>query len=76
MKRHGRIVQCGMISSYHAMDSGVTFKNYFEVISNRLSILGFIVIDALPKAQEVCVISERSGTRSDLCSILESWWAG
>lgn len=42
-----------MISSYHDMDSGVVLKNYFEVIANRLSILGFIVIDAIPKAEEV-----------------------
>lgn len=53
LKRHGRVVQCGMISTYNDMESGVVLKNYFEVISNRLSILGFIVIDAIPKAPTV-----------------------
>ncbi|BFZ56552.1 quinone oxidoreductase [Savitreella phatthalungensis] len=46
IKRYGTIVACGAISSYNDLGAGVTFKNYFEVISNRIHIKGFIVLDA------------------------------
>ncbi|KAF2751443.1 NAD(P)-binding protein [Sporormia fimetaria CBS 119925] len=45
MKRHGRIAACGSISTYNSPGSGI--KNWFEVISNRLNIKGFIVLDAM-----------------------------
>ncbi|ORY81411.1 hypothetical protein BCR37DRAFT_335540, partial [Protomyces lactucae-debilis] len=53
MKRHGTIVACGAISSYESMGNGVVLKNYFEIISNRLRIQGFIVIDALKDAASI-----------------------
>lgn len=45
MKRHGRISACGSVSTYNSPgQTGI--KNWFEVISNRLEIRGFIVTDA------------------------------
>ncbi|KAG9617647.1 NAD(P)-binding protein, partial [Aureobasidium melanogenum] len=45
VKRFGRISVCGSISEYN--DSNPPgFKNWFEVIANRLTIKGLIVLDA------------------------------
>jgi NADPH-dependent curcumin reductase CurA len=45
MKRHGRIAACGAVATYNSMgESGV--KNWFEIISNRIEVKGFIVTDA------------------------------
>ena len=63
VKRYGRVVACGSISGYNDMNSGTVLKNYFEVISNRLTISGFIVVDALPKAREY--IGELAGWISE-----------
>lgn len=53
MARHGRIAACGAISNYNNSDDRLTgIKNWFDIISMRLEIRGFIVIDFLPKAQE------------------------
>ncbi|KAL8900300.1 MAG: hypothetical protein Q9207_005759 [Kuettlingeria erythrocarpa] len=51
MKRHGRIAACGAIAEYNKSD-GSGIKNWFEVISNRLEIKGFIVFDFAPKIKE------------------------
>ncbi|KAL9608560.1 MAG: hypothetical protein Q9167_006621 [Letrouitia subvulpina] len=48
MKRHGRIAACGMVADYNSERSQTYgIKNWFEVISNRLEIRGFIVMDFL-----------------------------
>ena len=47
MKRHGRIAACGMISSYNRLGEPASMRNWFEIISNRLEIRGFIVTDAV-----------------------------
>ena len=44
MKVGGRIAACGAITDYNKSDKG-GLKNWFEVISNRLEIKGFIVTD-------------------------------
>lgn len=46
MKRHGRIAACGAVSNYNT-SSPTGLKNYFEVISMRLEIRGFIIFDFL-----------------------------
>ncbi|KAL8943564.1 MAG: hypothetical protein Q9211_000945 [Gyalolechia sp. 1 TL-2023] len=52
MKRHGRIAACGAIAGYNKSDQpGI--KNWFEIISNRIEIQGFIIFDFMAKAQEV-----------------------
>ncbi|RMX86478.1 hypothetical protein D0869_03066 [Hortaea werneckii] len=53
MARYGRIAACGAISNYNnSPDKTLGIKNWFEVISMRLEIRGFIVIDHLSKAGE------------------------
>ena len=44
MVRFGRVVACGAISAYNSSEP-YGIKNWFEVISMRLQIKGFIVID-------------------------------
>ncbi|TFK95141.1 hypothetical protein BDV98DRAFT_556661 [Pterulicium gracile] len=50
VKRHGRIAVCGAISSYNGKPTQL--NNWFEVISNRLNIHGFLVLDYLSRAPE------------------------
>lgn len=46
MARNGRIAACGSISTYNtSADRTTGLKNWFEVISQRLQIKGFIVSD-------------------------------
>lgn len=46
MKRFGRVAACGSISTYNDPGSqGI--KNWFEVVTNRIEIKGFIVTDAI-----------------------------
>lgn len=45
MKKHGRIAACGAVATYNNMSSAGV-KNWFEIISNRLEVKGFIVLDA------------------------------
>ncbi|KAL4762113.1 MDR family NADP-dependent oxidoreductase [Aspergillus foveolatus] len=52
MKRHGRIAACGTISDYNRPDP-VGLKNFYEVISMRLHIHGFIVLDYYHKFSDV-----------------------
>lgn len=52
MKRHGRIAVCGAISSYNTPEPTV-LQNWFEVITNRIQVRGFIVLDCLHKAGEI-----------------------
>ncbi|KIW99122.1 uncharacterized protein Z519_00785 [Cladophialophora bantiana CBS 173.52] len=51
LKRYGVAIACGSISGYNSTEPTV-LKNYFQVITMRLSIRGFIVSDYLSKAQE------------------------
>ncbi|KAL4882570.1 hypothetical protein BJY04DRAFT_226970 [Aspergillus karnatakaensis] len=52
MKRNGRIAACGTISNYNRPDP-IDLKNFFEVISMRLHINGFIVLDYIHKFSDV-----------------------
>lgn len=53
MKTHGRVAACGSISGYNSESTPYGIKNWFEVITNRIEIRGFIVLDYLHKRQEV-----------------------
>ncbi|KAK4949587.1 quinone oxidoreductase [Elasticomyces elasticus] len=54
MARHSRIAACGAISAYNAnSDRRAGLKNWFEVISMRIQVRGFIVLDYLSKMSEV-----------------------
>ncbi|KAI4254804.1 MAG: hypothetical protein LQ352_002899 [Teloschistes flavicans] len=55
MKRHGRVAACGAVAEYNkdaAAGEGYGIKNWFEVISNRIEIKGFIIFDFMGKAAE------------------------
>ncbi|KAI4249472.1 MAG: hypothetical protein L6R42_008975 [Xanthoria sp. 1 TBL-2021] len=53
IKRHGRIAACGAVAEYNKDGAeGYGIKNWFEVVSNRIEIKGFIVWDFLGKAAE------------------------
>ncbi|KIV88768.1 hypothetical protein PV10_08413 [Exophiala mesophila] len=48
MSMYGRIVACGAITGYNSEEPCI-LSNYFQVISMRLQIRGFIIIDCAPK---------------------------
>jgi len=53
MAKYGRIAACGAISNYNASPERMTgIKNWFEVISMKLEIRGFIVLDFMAKFQQ------------------------
>ncbi|KAL8771973.1 MAG: hypothetical protein Q9209_002638 [Squamulea sp. 1 TL-2023] len=53
VKRHGRIAACGAVAEYNKDNAqGYGIKNWFEVVSNRIEIKGFIVLDFLAQAEE------------------------
>lgn len=46
IKTHGRIAACGAVATYNSLgETGV--KNWFEIITNRIEVRGFIVTDAI-----------------------------
>ncbi|PNS15488.1 2-alkenal reductase (NADP(+)-dependent) [Sphaceloma murrayae] len=45
MKTHGRIAACGAVATYNSGEGADPVRNWFEVISSRLVIKGFIVFD-------------------------------
>ena len=45
MNLRGRVVQCGLISSYNDDLHGQSFRNYGCIVTQRLKVEGFIVID-------------------------------
>ena len=56
MKREGRVAACGAVTDYNkSRDEKSGLKNWFEIISNRIEIKGFIVMDfqATGKGPEV-----------------------
>ncbi|KAK5222779.1 quinone oxidoreductase [Exophiala xenobiotica] len=59
LKQNGVVVACGSISGYNS-DQGTLLTNYFQVISMRLQIRGFIAADYVHKAQEVTEIFIRA----------------
>ena len=57
MKRHGRVAACGAVSQYNQSEKD-GLKNWFEVISNRLEIRGFIVLDFVAQGKAPAAIGE------------------
>lgn len=55
MAKHGRVAACGAISNYNSSGEALTgLKNWFEIISMRIEIKGFIVLDFADKfAQDI-----------------------
>ena len=57
MKKHGRVAACGAITDYNKSEkSGL--KNWFEIISNRIEIKGFIIMDFLAQGKGPEVVKE------------------
>ena len=57
MKRHGRVAACGAITQYNKGDKD-GLKNWFEVISNRIEIKGFIIFDFLNQGKGPGAVAE------------------
>jgi len=55
MKDFGRIVACGMISGYTAAERPPGPRNIFRIVSKRLRMQGFIVIDYLPRFAKAAI---------------------
>jgi len=61
MAKGGRIAACGAIANYNTSASKQSgLKNWFEVISMRIQIRGFIVTDYLPHRAEVMDIFRKA----------------
>ncbi|KAK4236350.1 hypothetical protein C8A03DRAFT_35760 [Achaetomium macrosporum] len=48
MKRHGVIAVCGAVSTYNS-DEPMKLRNWFEIVSQRLTIKGFFLFDYMDK---------------------------
>jgi NADPH-dependent curcumin reductase CurA len=46
LKKHGRIAACGAIADYNKGEKG-GLQNWFQIIAQRITIKGFIIIDYL-----------------------------
>ncbi|KAL0259467.1 quinone oxidoreductase [Diplodia seriata] len=57
MAREGRIAMCGAISGYNST-SGLQLNNFFEIISMRLQLKGFIVLDWVQQGKAKETINE------------------
>ena len=55
MKDFGRIVACGMISGYNDAERPPGPSNIFNIVTKRLRMQGFIVIDYLPRFGEAAL---------------------
>jgi NADPH-dependent curcumin reductase CurA len=55
MNDFGRIVACGMISGYNASEHPPGPRNIFRIVTKRLRMQGFIVIDFLPRFAEAAL---------------------
>jgi NADPH-dependent curcumin reductase CurA len=55
MNDFGRIVACGMISGYNAAERPPGPRNIFRIVTKRLRMQGFIVIDYLPRFPEAAL---------------------
>ena len=57
VKRFGRVAACGAISAYNAPgETGIT--NWYEIISNRIEVKGFIIIDAIKAGKVPSIIGK------------------
>jgi NADPH-dependent curcumin reductase CurA len=57
MKKHGRVAACGAITDYNnSKPRGLT--NWFEVVTNRIEIKGFIVLDFIDQGKAPEAVGE------------------
>ena len=62
MKRNGTVAVCGAVSGYNN-DEPLALKNWFEVISARINIRGFIMLDYMDKVP--AILGELIGAVAD-----------
>ena len=62
MKKHGTIAVCGAVSSYNS-DEPTALRNWFELVSMRITIRGFIMLDYMDKAPQI--LGELIGAAAD-----------
>ncbi|KAI1845033.1 hypothetical protein JX265_008383 [Neoarthrinium moseri] len=62
MKKNGNVAVCGAVSSYNS-DEPMALKNWFEIISMRINIRGFIMLDYMDKA--AAILGELIGAAAD-----------
>ncbi len=57
LKRWGRVAACGAITDYNSSEkSGL--KNWYEIISNRIEVRGFIIFDFLAEGKGPEVVKQ------------------
>lgn len=57
MKRFGRVAACGAITQYNKGEKD-GLKNWFEVISNRIEIKGFVILDFIGAGKGPAAVGE------------------
>lgn len=53
VSKFGNIAICGAVASYNSQDKPMELSNWFEVISSRITIRGFIMLDYMDKAPQI-----------------------
>ena len=51
MAKNGRVAACGSISSYNDQDVGL--KNFFQIVTQRIRVQGFIVLDNMQNVPKI-----------------------
>ena len=59
MSMYGRIAACGAITGYNSNEPTV-LKNYFQIITMRLQVKGFLVLDFISKARGTVALFRRA----------------
>lgn len=57
MKKHGRVAACGAVSNYNTSDP-TGLKNWFEIVSQRIEIKGFIILDFIASGEAPAAVKE------------------
>lgn len=63
IKKFGTVAVCGAVASYNSQDKPMELSNWFEVISMRITIRGFIMLDYMDKVPQI--IEELIGAAAD-----------
>lgn len=53
VKKFGTVAVCGAVASYNSQDKPMELRNWFEVISMRITIRGFIMLDYMDRVPQI-----------------------
>ncbi|KAK7727877.1 quinone oxidoreductase [Diaporthe eres] len=53
VKKFGHVAVCGNVASYNSQDKPMELRNWFEVISMRITLRGFIMLDYMDKVPQM-----------------------